>query len=183
MITYKEKNRSYPLDSTFPTQKTTSLKAFTLIELLVVIAIIGLLATMAAVSLQEARVKARNTKRIADLKQLQTALELYYNTHESYPSSRGGSGNWDGLYSCWGDSTSNWIPGLAPTFIGSLPRDPRNHTACNQQYIYNSDGTNYKLISHGPEKCADVKAKYPSLIDPRRDCWAFGFWTPGARRW
>ena len=40
-----------------------------------------------------------------------------------------------------------------------------------------------KLISHGPEDCATVKSKYPSLIDPARDCWAFGYWTPGAVNW
>ena len=54
-------------------------KGFTLIELLVVIAIIALLSTIAVVSLGNARQKARDTKRIADIKQMQTALELEYN--------------------------------------------------------------------------------------------------------
>ncbi len=59
--------------------------AFTLIELLVVIAIIGILATLAVVSLQNARKNARDAKRIADVKQMQTALELYYNDIGQYP--------------------------------------------------------------------------------------------------
>ncbi len=59
---------------------------FTLIELLVVIAIIGILSTLAVVSLQGARERARDTKRIADVKQIQTALELYYNDASSYPA-------------------------------------------------------------------------------------------------
>ncbi len=51
-------------------------KGFTLIELLVVIAIIGLLATMAMVSLNSARMKARDAKRISDVKQMSTLLSL-----------------------------------------------------------------------------------------------------------
>lgn len=59
--------------------------AFTLIELLVVVAIIGILATFAAVSLQNARARARDAKRVSDIKQIQTALELYFNNHNEYP--------------------------------------------------------------------------------------------------
>ena len=61
-------------------------KGFTLIELLVVIAIIGLLSTLAVVALNNARSKARDAKRISDIKQIQTALELYYNDANSYPA-------------------------------------------------------------------------------------------------
>ena len=60
-------------------------KGFTLIELLVVIAIIGLLSTLAIVALNSARQKSRDAKRVADVKQIQTALELYYNDSFLYP--------------------------------------------------------------------------------------------------
>ncbi|MFA5076314.1 MAG: prepilin-type N-terminal cleavage/methylation domain-containing protein [Patescibacteria group bacterium] len=151
-------------------------QGFTLIELLVVIAIIGLLSTLAVVSLGAARVKARNAKRLSDLNTLRTALEMYYNDHQAYPNS---GGNWDGLYSSYGESLTDWIPGLVPQYIAQLPRDPRNHTDGSQQYIYRSNTIDYKLISHVPEDCAGVKASYPNMIDPIRDCWAFGFWSPG----
>lgn len=52
-------------------------KGFTLIELLVVIAIIGLLSTLAVVSLGTARGKARDAKRISDVKAIQTAMEMF----------------------------------------------------------------------------------------------------------
>lgn len=61
-------------------------KGFTLIELLVVIAIIGLLSTLAVVALNNARMKARDSKRVSDIKQIQTALELYYNDASGYPA-------------------------------------------------------------------------------------------------
>lgn len=67
--------------------KNNKKQAFTLIELLVVIAIIGILATLAVVSLQNARSRARDSKRIADVKQMQTALELYFNDWNTYPTS------------------------------------------------------------------------------------------------
>ena len=60
-------------------------KGFTLVELLVVIAIIGLLSTMAVVALNSARQKSRDARRISDVKQIQTALELYYNDKGGYP--------------------------------------------------------------------------------------------------
>jgi len=62
-------------------------KAFTLVELLVVIAIIGLLATLSVLSLNNARAKARDAKRVADVKQMMTALELYFNDNQQYTSS------------------------------------------------------------------------------------------------
>lgn len=61
-------------------------KGFTLIELLVVIAIIGLLSTLAVVSLNNARAKSRDAKRVSDIKQVQTALELFYNDNNGYPT-------------------------------------------------------------------------------------------------
>src|SRR3989344_5631831 len=62
-------------------------KGFTLIELLVVIGIIALLSTLAVVALNNARLKAREAKRVADIKQTQTALELYFQDQASpgYP--------------------------------------------------------------------------------------------------
>lgn len=62
-------------------------QGFTLIELLVVIAIIGLLSTLSILALNQARARARDAKRISDVKQIQTALELYYNDAGDYPAS------------------------------------------------------------------------------------------------
>jgi prepilin-type N-terminal cleavage/methylation domain-containing protein len=65
-------------------------KGFTLIELLVVIAIIGLLSTLAVVALNSARQRSRDAKRVADIRQIQTALELGFSEVQSYPQVEAG---------------------------------------------------------------------------------------------
>ncbi len=59
--------------------------AFTLIELLVVIAIIGLLSTLSVVALSNARARARDATRLSDIKQIQNALNLYWQAAGVYP--------------------------------------------------------------------------------------------------
>lgn len=66
--------------------KNKKQKGFTLLELLVVIGIIGLLASILIVNLTGARRKARDTKRIADIRVMQTAAEDYYGKNGKYPT-------------------------------------------------------------------------------------------------
>jgi len=67
-------------------KNTTHSRGFTLIELLVVIAIIVILSTIAMIALQNTRAKGRDTRRIADVDQMQTALTLYFRDKGRYPS-------------------------------------------------------------------------------------------------
>ncbi len=111
-------------------------KGFTLIELLVVIAIIGLLSTLAVVSLNNAREKARNAKRLSDVKQVQTALELYFTDENRYP------GTADLVL-----SASTRIAGANVTYMASTPVNPRpidvSDANCTgtTDYAYASVGT------------------------------------------
>ena len=98
-------------------------KGFTLIELLVVIAIIGILATIVMVSLNTARSKARDVRRVSDIRQMQLALQMYYDANGSYPSV---------------------LTGLKPTYISAVPFDP-NGTASYQYAICSSGTQGYHL--------------------------------------
>jgi prepilin-type N-terminal cleavage/methylation domain-containing protein len=90
---------------------------FTLIELLVVIAIIGLLASVVLLALNGARAKSRDAKRIADIRQLASAFELYFNDANSYPTAIT-----SGPLSTTVD-TGTGIK-LHPTYIGIIPTEP-----------------------------------------------------------
>lgn len=104
-----------------------------MIELLVVIAIIGLLASVVLLALNSARAKARDSKRLADIKQMTTALELYYNDAGGYPSATSGAPTGTGLaFSTY----ANTIP-TAPT-----PPDG-SCTATQNTYTYTPTGTSY----------------------------------------
>lgn len=131
----------------------------------------------------ELKIKAPNSnilKRISDLESLKGALQQYHTVNGKYPVTE----VWDGLYSNWGKSTQNWIADLAPKYIKTLPRDPRNNTNGGEQYMYRSDGIDYKLIAHNIiEDCKFVQDGRSELIDPARNCWAYGFWTKGAEVW
>lgn len=140
-------------------KNTQSQQGFTLIELLVVIAIVGLLSSVLVTMVAQGRVKARDTKRKADLVQMQKALELYFSNNSTYPTTSGvwyaATGGCGGSYGYTG--ATGYIPSLAPTFVGQLPADPRPSASACSGYNYRSDGTSYKIISNsvsatgGPE--------------------------------
>jgi|GEM_PF-2201947 len=69
-----------------PADSAGEVGAFTLIELLVVVALIGVLVTFVAIGFTSIRANSRDAKRISDIKQIQTALELYYTNNSIYPS-------------------------------------------------------------------------------------------------
>ena len=118
-------------------------KGFTLIELLVVIAIIGLLSTLAVVALNNARMKARDAKRVSDIKQIQTALELYYNDQNTYPA----TATIGGL--CLGSTSGFAAACTGVTYMAAVPTNPTPvDTGCTGSiytYTQTSSGASYTL--------------------------------------
>ncbi|MBI2053312.1 MAG: prepilin-type N-terminal cleavage/methylation domain-containing protein [Candidatus Sungbacteria bacterium] len=165
-------------------------QGFTLIELLVVISIIGLLSSVVLTSVNSARAKARDARRIADLKEMQKALEFYYDSNNAYPSS---GGSWRGNCSSYGNygisGSGGYIPDLAPTYIPVLPVDPK--PVGGSCYLYNSNGTDYILITHltmetlvGGDPSAPGNPPYIQALD--RVCCiqpTIAVYSPGGRDW
>lgn len=105
-------------------------KGFTLIELLVVIAIIGILSSVVLASLNSARQKSRDARRVSDMKQLQLALELYFDTNRAYPV----------------QTTQGALPASLVTggHMAALPVEPVSSNAA-YQYISAAGGSSYCL--------------------------------------
>ena len=118
-------------------------KGFTLIELLVVIAIIGLLATIVLVSLKGVRAKAKDARRVSDMKAIQTAIEMYANDHGKYFST-GGQLVCLGVSSsekCWGGPKgNNALNSALKPYLTRIPKDPLYGKRIYGTYTYRSPG-------------------------------------------
>jgi len=110
-------------------------RGFTLIELLVVISIIGILSSFAVVSLNSARNKARDALRKADMTQIRTAINLYYDENNNYPI----CGNYDDNAAdfganvqagsvCYSTTLGTALTAGAKPYLGQMPKDPKNPT-------------------------------------------------------
>ena len=117
-----------------------SSKGFTLIELLVVIAIIGLLSTLAVVALNSARQRSRDAKRVSDIRQIQTALELAFSEVNNYPTAASpttlGTASTDVLCNNAGSAAFQAdTTGCTTIYMGLVPTNPTPNGA---DYSYTS---------------------------------------------
>lgn len=134
---------------------------FTLIELLVVISIIALLASIAMVALNSARQKSRDTKRIADITQISKAMELFFNSYNSYPTSASGvtsvqlgpiSGS---AAACVINTSFGCVNNLIPNVLvkipaAPLPPDNSSVYACSNSYGSGAGTANdYQIAGSG----------------------------------
>jgi general secretion pathway protein G len=107
---------------------------FTLIELLVVIAIISILAALLMANFVGVRQRGRDAQRKSDLRQIQTALELYRADNGSYPLT---------LYATSCPQEPRPLTGGTVTYMQEIPCDPLD----DSNYIYVSDGVTYSIYA------------------------------------
>lgn len=132
-------------------------RGFTLIELLVVISIIGLISSVIITSINSARVKGRDTERIAQVNQFMRALEVYYSTYGKYPC---GDADCSLIQVRPFTSSSNVGQMLVSArAMAEIPTDPLypsapSATECNTTgygYCYCSNGANSYVITMNTE--------------------------------
>ncbi|NCS32296.1 type II secretion system protein [bacterium] len=105
--------------------KTSSL-GFTLIELLVVVTIIGLLSGIGISSFASSIQRTRDTQRISNLKEIETALKRYFLDNGKFPpvtANAGSPGGWEVSF------LGPFIESLDPYFENGTPVDPLNTVA------------------------------------------------------
>ena len=139
-------------------------RGFTFVEIIVVVAVLGIIASIVLVNLSTAARKGRDGDRQADIRTLQVAVELYKQKNGRYPAGCRGAATWSGQtgtsYAC--PSGNQYIVGLAPEFIPSLPTDKRlNGASSGYVYTTNTDGTVYKIMAKQTVESEVVNYSHP----------------------
>lgn len=171
-------------------------RGFTVAEIVVVIAIVSILASVVIFNAVSGSKRSRDVDRQADLRTLQSAIELYKQKYGRYPerctpANPGLAGSWSGQsgtnfacvpgeqyimghvdvddYDRDGNITERFT--FSPEFIPSLPKDGRLPDV-NSGYVYavNTKGTVYKLAARRTVE-ADTSISY---THPFKNCDADG---------
>lgn len=118
-------------------------RGFTIVELLVVIVVIAILVALTLPNLFGLQKRARDDARKNDLKNLQQALETYYNDNNRYPAA---------------------LSALATQYINTVPTDPKN----TGSYVYTYTPSPSGCATTGGTACSSytLSATLENTSDP-----------------
>jgi prepilin-type N-terminal cleavage/methylation domain-containing protein len=155
---------------------------FSLIELMVVISIVAFISSSIFSAVYQIRIKSRDTKRIADIVQIQKALELYYSSNNQYPPH-------DTEIGCYGFDTSasgGFITALTNSnIISKAPKDPLGSPySSNVDCVTTNKNYRYYRYSAGEwcNMCGNHKAWYVLGVNFLEGLTVHHTYRPGTQR-
>lgn len=168
-------------------------RAFTIVELLVVVIVIGILASVTIVAYNGAQERAEFARAKTDMKHINDALIIYKSQNGSYPTTTNGGTGSGWIYqhpTPGGAANTSFLSELVPTYLDKMPLGSTKSGHVIYSYLYNSDGTDYKLLRFVMKDWTYVglpqveKTNNP-LIDASngRGNMAWGYWSNGAELW
>jgi len=123
-------------------------------------------------------------QRVAEMFDIANALAAYHLEHGCYPT-RTGTPCGTPQYALFNNGdveprpVVGDVPGLFPMYM-ARPNKMRVHFS-EPNYLYFSDGVDYKLVYAHASDVPYARQSHPSLIDPKN--LGYGVWTSGARDW
>ena len=117
-------------------------QGFTLLEIMVVVVIIGLLAAMIVPNLMSNIDKAQISRAKADIRSIETGLNLYRLDNFRYPSTS------DGLQALVTSPGEAVAPQWTKPYLPHLPKDPWNRP---YQYAYPGQHGEFDVYSYGAD--------------------------------
>lgn len=119
-------------------KKLKNNRGFSLTELMIATSIIGSVATLAGAQIDDILPMARDAQRKANVHQVQTALNLYYNDHEQYPMASDSEPTAEG----W-QLIKGVLESANKTYVSAMPHDPLD----TNQYVFKywSNGQKFKI--------------------------------------
>lgn len=138
---------------------------FTIVELLIVIVVIGILAAITIIAYSGVQARATDTATLSALTSVNKAVLLYYAQYGEYPKTTALTNGRSDINCKVGTKQADWVPGLVPDFLPSLPASNVAKSAQNANddcFLYASDGASYvlsawRMVRSGPQTTADYR--------------------------